>query len=289
MAKPASRILIKPSTLSGGPARLLPRTRWAEWVRALAERWGRGSERNGRLAMVLLRPLTVTRHLRERWLLKSQRFSPKINLSVQVFLRATSSTVFAHASSRDLTLADRRFQGVERVAPGEVVIPRGLAPSAGYSGDERSGSRAADRGPVKPGRIEVMSPLERVFVRSESLIEPREMARCVRLEKTLERLTGQSRRIESHFSSSATTRPAIAYSVNQTKVVSAASDNAETPVSIPGFDVSSQTRINREPGWDPSQLSRGGSEISIERITDQVIRQLDRRVVAARERVGRTF
>ena len=287
-ARPGQRVLIQSPAVTGTQARFLQRTRWSEWVRDLARRWGRGVERN-RLEMILLRPLSVTRHLRERWLLKSQQFSPRINLSLQVFFGATAPGGFADGSRG---LVDRRFQAAERVFASDHGTRQGIAGLGPASYRTVSGESDALAGnKMILNRIELITPLERVFDRSTSRMQPREIARRVRIDSTLERLTRQAHRIESSFSSSstATARPLISYSVNQAKALSAANDKTETVSQIPGFDKFSQSRMNREPGWDPGQVSRSGPEINIERITDQVIKQLDRRVVAARERVGRTF
>ncbi|MFY9608518.1 MAG: hypothetical protein WAU45_07875 [Blastocatellia bacterium] len=272
-AKPAARVFTGPSTVTGGLARFLPGTRWVEWVRALAGTWGRGFKRSDRLAMVLMRPLTVTRHLRERWLVKSERFHPRINLSVQAILRASGPTVFVRGSSRDIVLADRRAR---TAAPVESRI-------------EASGYRAADRVPGSIVRIDSASPLERIFTRSESPVEKRETHSSARVEAIIERLTRQPQRIESKVLTSAmtTTRSVNAYSVTQAKALNA--DSAEAQARIPGVDVFSQPRMDRDPGFEQSRWQRSEPGISIERITDQVIRQLDRRVVAARERMGRTF
>ena len=271
------------STASGGIARPLPRTRWVDWVRALASRWSCGFERNDRLALILLRPVKVARRVRERWLLKSQRFYPKINLNVQVFLRATGPTVFGLGGSRDFVLVDRRFQVHEPVKSLERGIPPPLASSV-----ESSAYQTTDRERRTTGRIEVLSPLERVLERRESVIDTREAAGSVRIEAILDRLTQRSDRIETRLSTSVmtTTRLVGASSISQSRALAAEADTTDAQARIPGADVLSQPRMNRDPDFEQSRWHRSEPGMSIERITDQVIRRLDRRVVAARERIG---
>jgi hypothetical protein len=283
---PGARSAARFSVASGGPARSLPQTRWIAWARALGARWGHGFERNDRLALTFLRPLAVARHLRERWLLKSQRFYPKINLSVQVFLRATGPVVFERGNSRNSVLVGRRLQAGQRVQSRESGIEPSLA-----AGVEYSGYGATDREPGTPGRTEVMSPLERVLARSESLIDTREAAGSVRVEAILERMTLRSERIESKFSISAMpiTRSLSAQSIAHASTMSKASDRVEAPARFARVDALSQERVDRESGSEQNRRLGAESAINIEQITDRVIRQLDRRVVAARERMGRTF
>ena len=290
-SRPRPRSAAGLSTPNGGRTRSLPQTRWIDWVRALAARWGRGSARNDRLALTLLRPLTVARELRQRWLVKSQRFYPKINLSVQVFLRATGPTVTARGTSRDGVVVDRRFQATDQlyVVTGNERFDsreRGIRPALASSAESLA-SRAAEHEPGMPGRIEVMSPLERVLARSESLIETREAAGTVRVETILRRLTVRSERIESRFSTSA--MPATRFVSAQSKIPSFAGERAEAPARFPRVDALSQQHLDREPGSAQDRRLGVESAINIEQITDRVIRQLDRRVVAARERMGKTF
>jgi hypothetical protein len=259
-------------------------TRWIDFARNLGERWDRWPGFNDRLTLTFLQPLFVSHRLYERWMVKAERLLPRINLSVNFLLRLDSSCSFARVNPTTLVLAASHEDQ-------QSTVPHGFRLSGGHTKSHHSNSAQRDDSHTRawPVRYDRVTPIERIFTRTEPVISNREMTASVRAQQILERLILRSERTEvSSTSTSATTRLVSLTSITQSKLINAARDGIEAPV---GFE-KVESPSNRHRSWEPEARREGWpgeSAINIEQIADQVMRRLDKRVVATRERMGRTF
>lgn len=236
--------------------------RWTAWARALAGRHGRRHERLDRLALQLARPRVLARSVQQRWIVSSRMVQPRISLAIQPVLRGT-------------------FWGGGALTREKVLMTAKTERTLSRVRDERS--FATERAlPARPA-------LQMVFAR---LREPGRMLG--------NRRDGVERAAEA---------PALARSL------AARGRREETP--LPGGPASrvlreSETSARREERkTEPASASRGADPrrpeiagwgspgavsggfaapvappINVEALTDQVMRQIDRRVGAWRERTG---
>jgi hypothetical protein len=219
--------------------------------------------------------------VRERWLVRTQRFFPSINLSVQ--------TIVFGRQTRGVELVDRRQPAINgpRVAGTEAKTTK-------FRMGQSSGR--AELAQLSP--LESLSPLERVFRRREqtaTLLQARGTSgQGSELEEIVGRLERQSQRIDWAFADS--TMPAT-FSVKPDqrsgrKTASHARETAEQAFPFVEHDAfSRQDRGRDEPSGlnQRTNADRTLEPMIIDQITDHVIRQLDSKVVAARERMGRSF
>lgn len=264
-------------------------SRWTEWSNHVAERYSLfGGLMNG-LERVLLRALRPARTLRDRWLVKTERFFPSISLSVHALLRPVNPTVIGDRKSRDLVLLDRWHSMRNRLVQLELeplndsttlAVERWSTPShADFEGSSRA-----------------VFPIEQIVQRNrvaESLVSKRSAVFLGLGEELVQRLVTQSLRFESSLAgpSTAPARPIDAPSLVVARQASGGSNHAfqagaqaqgEATLPVLAFEGPMEQR-----SWSPAERSPVAA--SIEQIADQVIRQIDRKVVAARERMGRTF
>jgi len=110
-----------------------------------------------------------------------------------------------------------------------------------------------------------------------------------RVRETIERLTRRSTRIEARFGDSLITTRVVSQSPAVRKSLSdQRGDQRVEPVdALTNPSLRTAERDSVTPAWP--DLARASESMSIEEITDQVMRRLDQRVVAARERIGKTF
>ena len=276
------------------PGRPAPQNRWVDWVRELAERYGHGPDRRDAAGLVLIRPLRQLRSLRERCFFRTERFFPRINLSVQAVLRASGPTVLVRNGFRGVGPVDHRSQRMELRTP---IEPRALGSEAkATSLRMEQWSAGVEFEHLSP--VESISPLERVFRRRENaatLMRAKGTSRHVsRLEEIVMRLERQSRRIESSFAASVMTTTLSAKSdvLSARKTTSQARETAEQASRFTGPDAFLRQEGIRDERSEPNQRTHVEAALgpmNVDQITDHVIRQLDRRVVAARERMGKVF
>jgi hypothetical protein len=222
-------------------------------------------------------------------MMKSERLLPSINLSVNAILRASGQTVFRQVNAP----ADRNAQALQ---PPALVDRRTMDAQAAMSRNPTRESNATAKF-VRRDAIASPSSLERIFRRSRSTDARTQMAGTLghplEVQQTVAQLVQRSQRIESRPGEPAIT---TARSFDSTLPVARkeASHSAPTPDhGVEAFDSDSQAPLRTtDSGPDSSvwpDLARARESINIEQITDQVIRRLDQKVVAARERIGRTF
>ena len=262
-------------------------SRWTEWSNHVAERYSLFVGLTNGLERVLLRALRPARTLRNRWLVKIERFFPGISLSVHAVQRALSPAAIGDRPSRELVLLDRWHSKRDR-----HLGPEGLNDSKTPAVERRSTPSRSEF----EGSLRKMSRVEQIVQRHRvaQFLVSKPSAVFVGLgEELVQRLVTQSLRFESSLAgpSTAPARTIDAPSLVVARRVSAGSDRVSQAgaqalgeATLPGVAFEGPMEQN---SWSPAERSPAAA--SIEQIADQVIRQIDRKVVAARERMGRTF
>lgn len=245
--------------------------RWTAWARALAGRNGRRHERLDQLSLQLARPRAQARAIQQRWFFSSRTVQPRIALAIQPVLRAE----FWRAQER-----------VERTAR--------TATTTRTEATERERVREMER----------FSATERVFAdRSTALFKVFE-----RLREPGRVLGGQPARVERVAEAPALARSLAARVRREEKplpggtparvlrpVETAAAERAERQTPTPPAPWAAEARRADLPGWGspaavpgafPGSSAGAVPPINVEALTDQVMRQIDRRVGAWRERTG---
>lgn len=259
---------------------------WAQWARMFVERYAGIVERAAPLGFVLLRRRNLIQTVRDRWFVRSQSFFPRIELSVQAVLRAGGPTVFKQVNAP----ADRHTPAVQRL----LLVERQRM-------DDKATERAAKQSSAtaelqRAVLIKSPSPLERVFQNSKkpgAISQKGEFGNAIRLKETVERIVQRSERIESRFGDSpmSTTNvldPALpAVRIRPADPTGVRRHGVESNQRGSHNSLSVHEKGSPELQW--TDLGRAPESMNIEHITDQVMRRLDQRVVAARERIGRTF
>lgn len=248
--------------------------RWTAWARALARRHGRRHERVDCLALQLAHPRALARSFQQRWIVSSRVFQPRISLAIQPVLRSKFWRGGAVAAERVLntvrtekalrTVKDERFHRTERVRETERfreverVLPARLALETVFA-------RLREPGRVLANRQD----------RAERAFEAPALART---------LAARVRREEAPLPGGTATRM---LRVSETSV-QREERKAESAWTPRGAD----PRRPEIPGWGSPAAVPGGfavpapPAINVEALTDQVMRQIDRRVGAWRERTG---
>jgi hypothetical protein len=263
-------------------------SRWAAWSNHVAERYASSVGLINGLERVLLRALRPARTLRDRWLMKTERFFPSITLSVYAVLRALSPMGIGDRLSRDLALLDRWHSMRDQL----VQLESDRLNDSTTPAIKRLYTTSRTE---FESSLRAVSPIEQIVRRdlvAELLVSKRSAVLAGLNEELRQRLVTQSLRLESSLArpGTATHRPIDAPSLVVARQVSASSDRISQASAqalegtLPGFGFEGPME---QRAW--SQAERSPVAASIDQIADQVIRQIDRKVVAARERMGRTF
>lgn len=269
-------------------------SRWSAWARALLRRHGRIAQSYRLQEMALLvRPAPLIQRLHQQWLLASTQYFPRIHLAVQPILR--------HAVWRDLTqpselrviispvqgkaISTQRFNYLT-VHERRFLPPTAVSNATGIlSGDRRKLAAARDAR-SSSGFIHgsaVYRPLQLVFQR---LRRTDELEVCHRrnslirgtLQTQAREVMRRTQRFEHRIAETValTTRKVLPLAAQE--AMSAAARAAQMTMSGPAGSGGTPA----DP-WPPGQAPA----VNIEQLADQVVRQIDRRIIAARERMGR--
>lgn len=258
---------------------------WTAWARLLIHRYEPVKQPQNLLDMALVHPFTTIRLIQERWIVATRELKPQINLFLnpkvlrvsrwhlpdlvnrfgdvrnESYVRATSLTL-AGASPRASDLP------VDQAYAGEPDLTTKLSSSiaqhlnaAGFERDVRklvtTGRRASD----ETSRIRT----------SQLLLE--------NANALAQRLLTHTRRVEARIAGLAelTLRRISATLERQTASAKSPADEPQAPARMAAIE-------NAAASMQDEFRGRG---IDVDQLTDRVIRELDRRVVAVRERMGR--
>lgn len=265
--------------------------RCGAWALSLMERHGLVLARRDAPAMVLLQRLPLLRLLHEHWTVMLQQFSPQLNLSLNTFFRQTlwrerqhfiperrrtESPVMAEPVRVELSVSPVAQIGkAERVAENKKTNDRHVAATVFAATQTQA--------PTQLRQVKQLMPLQLVLQRFNQLEEFKRVYRQSSVtresvETFIERVVRQKHRIEERTSEQVAfvTRRIAVPAEHDSRSASAAGQqhNAHAPATY---------SVHTAP-W-AQQLSP--PQLNLEALTNHVIQQLDRRLVAARERLGK--
>ena len=244
--------------------------RWTAWALALRDRHARVSLQ-GPAAMTTLAPWRVV-SLGERWTRFALSLMPRIDVAITAVLQQVSPGLVRHQITRALAPAPHRGSIVSPLAtaaPSTLVITAGVSP----------GQAPLSAAPTSPAAAR--APVERVLARlSEAPLAwagrasagPQEGQRSREL---FDRMVHERRRVEER----------VQQIIIEERPQSV-SWIAEPPVR-PGISGGAPSwAAAGTPHGAPAPWGRGGADLDIDQLTEQVVRQIDHRVTALRERLG---
>ncbi len=257
---------------------MIGRRRWSDWARCLGERHRFLTGRSNAPAMVLIRPLQLFHFLRERWLISSRRFFPQIHLAIQPILRQamrewkSSLPVLSAAASLGSSPIPRQLAAfLTAVSPQSVQSESSLAHLRGEPQASRSGSETAA----------MVLPLKLVFHRLHQTRESTQIRRQSWIlqessQSLVRRVARAGQRIE----------------VGIARVDSVMRQTISSTLRQPPPPVITQKEglprgITARDAGHVMEGARSNFGVNIDQLTDQVVRQIDQRVIAWCERMGR--
>lgn len=258
--------------------------RWLGWAQSLFERRSRVVAGRRILLLAFLQPAAARPPVCERWLQAAQRISPQIHLSIGPILGALQpagrfgTVIMERRMARGETPSSRSVPN-----PGEMVMVERWEKALQII----RGGRMADPAPglqtivLEKERNAGRRPLERVFARAGAgeTSGMTDVHRTVRETPPAERNVGIVQRVveERRRVEEPARRTLIVREQRDASRVAAAAQ--ETVVQSPrGLQVGAQGMFRTD-----------ASSIDLEQLTDRVVRNIDNRIIAHRERTGRLF
>jgi hypothetical protein len=255
-------------------------SRWSAWAGALGRRHRRRDERVEGLAFELARPRALARAVQHRWIVSSRLVQPRIHLAIQPVLRGA----FWERESLSLREVERterteKTAGAERTFKTERIVK-----TARTQGEPGERFREIER--TFSARPSPRAALQRIF---ERLREPgralgRPVERAAEAPALARSLAARGRREERPLPGGPPAR------VLRESPASAPGER-RAPSSARGADPR-EPWATQAPGWGNLGVEMKGfampapAPIDVAALTDQVMRQIDRRVGAWRERTG---
>jgi hypothetical protein len=279
------------------------RSRWLEWALGLMGRYEQVRARYGSPSMVTVRPLSFSARLHERWLMPAVRLYPQLNLSIQPILHLTASgeakdRKAKHSLQATSPQAMKRqtfrlfgekhfFKSATVVPQSRTVIERLRAlvyndtPQTSFvSQQNNTGSSTKD---VEKLKLRSPSSLQLVFQRLQCADASTEPGMTSLLQQRVTdlavRVVRQTERVESRAAASPTrvlTRPAA---LTQQHLITPVFSTEHRAEGMP-------MAFNQPTGAWAGRNSAQPPGVDMDEITEQVMRRIDSRVVAMRERLG---
>ena len=260
--------------------------RWTTWARSLAARHERFTARRQPLAMTLLEPLRMSISINRRFESFAFAVFPKIRVSIGSILneighhqfasfplfRKSMSLNFENLENKEISLTPgnrvtRMTRIKERFGHERLAVRDQIVNNEKHEVLIRE-NRLFDR------RV-TQSPVSRVFERFEER-DPGIVLRKLLFEnesqKVIERIQTNHMRVEQRTRGEMViktqTKPSTAVQDRQKELEAQFASTAKT----------------RGPSWPDKP-----PEINVDQLTEQVIRKIDHRITAYRERLGRAF
>ena len=249
--------------------------RWTNWAQSMATRHERFAMRRGLLAMTLLEPLRMSLAITQRSERFAQSVFPRIQVSIASILQQIDAARY-HAFIQQIRVHNSALQLEPKFLTSSpqsnnVVSLRNSTTTHNFV--EQFNSVIDAHRELKKF---YQSPVARFFARAQTSEHG-----VVKLEKLLvdhdrktivERVVREHSRVEQRRSSDIVMR--------QEKLTAAAAENR---ASLTLEQQLAATKTQRHVWPDKP------AEINVDQLTEQVIRKIDHRIMAYRERLGRAF
>jgi len=242
--------------------------RWDRWAKRLIRHHARMLARLGTLALALVGRSALRYLINERWKVLSQRLYPKIRLAIQPTQRRTPPQVSIPLASHYSSPSSRTCEAPSQVSTALASI------------DRSQPSRKPEMEIVVRSMI-LQGILQRLYHVNE-FTRKREQSELKKqnLRILVQRVVRQTQRVEERVSGALAliARQRSGFAARQS-VAATESRKATTP------DLHS-TR-GRGAGTWMQNTSEPPAPVNIEALTDQVVQQINRRMTAWRERMGK--
>lgn len=249
--------------------------RWTTWANSMAARHERFTARRGLLVMTLLEPLRMSVSINRRYENFAISVFPRIHVSIGSILNEIErvSTSETKAGTR-MTRIKERF-GFGTTHDQFVLVERMSNQNTTEITTHQRRELLSHTHAIRIHPRVTQSPVSRVFSRFEER-DPGVVLRKLLYEnesqKVVERITTDHMRVEQR------TRGDMVIKT-QTKPATVVEDRrSELETQF------ASTSKTRGPSWPEKP-----PEINVEQLTEQVIRRIDHRITAYRERLGRAF
>jgi hypothetical protein len=252
--------------------------RWLQWAHAVMSRYGRAPQGQRGLWLVFRRSLGALETRIQRWQQVTSVFAPLIHLSISPILRQSvnrKSTLAAGGQAPTLVTVSQ----TEQVGSAKPIIAHRVRREISFAAVTSHRAQAQARDHLQ--RQTTKTPITRVLTRvnheaaqpgfSHWRYEAKLLERSMALVK---RVIDERQRIEEHASQVVLTRELRA---QPGALASSVSEPRSQPFEEFNIEAAKQ---NRPPA---------SSLLDIESLTDQVVRCIDGRMLAHRERMGRVF
>ncbi len=285
--------MLEPIFRQVSTSRFIPVGRWARWARDISDGHRRVVGKHRFAMMKFLRLATPIYLSSHRWELRAWSLIPQIKLAIAPVLRELGLKISTQNenASRDETFAARDVG-----AHLNLAVLNGRRPSDTRAANDELGSLTESIGAFVKQRIGTKNragidsetqgysgvlPLERIFRR----VEPHNQSLGRDLlnsesRRLARRVTGRASRFEQYEYGPTVVRRQ-ASSLKKSNADDDATNSDPRQTSISGWRTARPT-----PG---SQFNLLPPDYSIEQLTEQVIKRIDDRVIAHKERMGKLF
>jgi hypothetical protein len=257
--------------------------RWTNWARAMTARHERFMMRRGLLVMTLLEPLRIFSSLNQRWESLAVAVYPRIQISIGPIVKQLGREEF-HSLFRSSTIllvgnkhdwrslpAPARFVRLSNQTNQTVSLSNNITQQL-----KESNLFAEERRTLNEF---MQSPVTRCFARTQRnhhgvllknlLVEHDSQA-------IAERVVRERSRVEQ--------RRQRELVIRKQSLATVATDTRQNALEQQSASTKIQTRTLPDNPWRDRP-----PEINVEQLTEQVIRKIDHRITAYRERLGRAF
>lgn len=254
--------------------------RWSQWARSMSGRHRQVVSKHRFVVMTLLRrtvPLYVSSH---RWELKAWSIFPRINLAIDVRPQSfifKSSPLSKVAQAQRMLQIDRDRFGVSRLVEKSLELQQTRIIRQERSDNETVIGRTVSG-------VFAQTALDRVFRRlvvRESETHTKGIVRQEALN-IVRRVTEERRRIEERSETATVLRQQqpVTLSQEQMSELTGRSPNQSSATDRFGSNVRNADAMPT-PFMTPN--------LNLQQLTDHVIRQIDDRIIAHKERMGKLF
>lgn len=265
--------------------------RWSQWARSMSGRHRQVISKHRFVVMTLLRRMVPLYFSSHRWELKAWSIFPRINLAIDVrpraFIFKSSSLAKAAKAQRALQI-DHSRREVTRLVEKSLELQQATI-------RQQRGEQGTATGRTKRETIVVtpvlnvadsygQTALERVF-RRLVVRESETHTKGILTKEALNivhRVTEERRRVEeqSHTATVLRQQRVVSLSQEQMNELNGRSTNQVSAVDRFGSNVRNAETMP-PPFMTPN--------LSLQQLTDHVIRQIDDRIIAHKERMGKLF
>lgn len=272
------------------PMQKTPASRWTSWARSLAVGRRRIYSRHRAAVMELLRPGIPIYRASHRWELKAWSLLPQINLVVRPMFQQLMGKRAARLS-RGLAPGTfelrRNFLTGANATIGPTLRSRNTGASGGYERLSRAPhEHYVNAGPSQDLQVfnrSFQEPLNRVFRRLSTTDMQTETHKLITKEsvRVARRMVEETRRVERYGQT-----PMITRQDHTARRIQENTKGIETKLLEQLAELNKAT-----PGvvQNSSQFGQPVGNLTIDQLTEQVMKKIDDQIVAHKERMGRVF